>query len=376
MTDKPPMWHPDQPYNELPSLPPKYDLESRAVLKACIGARAAVAELKQSAQMIPNQSMLINTLPLLESQASSEIENIVTTTDQLFQHQHQDEHADPATKEALRYSQALFEGFRSLENRPLTTATAEEICSKIKGRPMKIRTVPGTALGTESGQIIYTPPVGEGKIRDLLANWERFLHQQPDIDPLVRLAVGHYQFEAIHPFTDGNGRTGRILNSLFLIQEQLLHLPILYLSRHIIEHKQDYYRLLLDVTKDAKWEDWILFMLEAVKQTAVWTRTKIEAIRQLFDHTLEFAKQQAGRVYSYELLSLIFDQPYCRIQNVVDANVVGRQAAARNLKKLAEIGILHESMKGRDKIFLHPKLLHLLTSNSNDFKAYTVEQQT
>ena len=324
-----PAWCADQPWNNLPLLPPAAELESREVLKACIPARAALAELKQAAEMIPNQSMLINTLPLLESQASSEIENIVTTTDQLFQHQHRDGHADPATKEALRYSQALFEGFQSLRRKPLTTRTAEEICSKIKGRAMQIRKVPGTALGTEAGDVVYTPPVGEDRLRSLLANWEKFMHEQRDIDPLIRMAVGHYQFEAIHPFTDGNGRTGRILNSLFLIQEGLLSLPILYLSRHIIDHKSDYYRLLLEVTCDNNWEDWIVFMLAAVEQTSIWTRTKIDAIRKLFDHTLEFAKEHAGRVYSYELVSLIFAQPYCRIQNVIRAGIAKRQAASR-----------------------------------------------
>ncbi len=370
-TSKTPTWCPDQPYNDLPPLPPEIELESKAVLKACIPARAALAELKQAAQMIPNQSMLINTLPLLESQASSEIENIVTTTDQLFQHQHQDEHADPATKEALRYSQALFEGFQSLKRKPLTTGTAEEICTKIKGHTMPIRKVPGTALGTESGDIVYTPPVGEIRLRDLLANWETFLHEQRDIDPLIRMAVGHYQFEAIHPFTDGNGRTGRILNSLFLIQEGLLNLPILYLSRHIIDHKSDYYRLLLEVTCENNWEAWLLFMLKAVEETSIWTRSKIDAIRRLFDHTTDFAKQHAGRVYSYELVSLIFAQPYCRIQDVVNADIAARQAASRNLKKLVDLGILSEMTVGRDKLFVHPKLLRLLTTNSNTFRTYS-----
>jgi Fic family protein len=371
-TNETSVWRSDQPYNGLPTLPPAVDLESRAVLKACIPARVALAELKQSAEMIPNQSMLINTLPLLESQASSEIENIVTTTDQLFQHQHQDEHADPATKEALRYSQALFEGFRSLTRKPLTTRTAEEICSKIKGRTMQVRKVPGTALGTEAGDVIYTPPAGESRLRDLLANWEKFLHEQQDIDPLIRMAVGHYQFEAIHPFTDGNGRTGRIVNSLFLIQEGLLNLPILYLSRHIIDHKADYYRLLLEVTCEDNWEGWILFMLVAVEQTSIWTRTKIDAIRQLFDHTVEFAKEHAGRVYSYELISLIFAQPYCRIQHVTNAGIAKRQAASRNLKRLVELGILTEMTVGRDKLFIHPKLLRLLTRNPNRFQPYTL----
>jgi len=213
-----PIWQPDKPFNNLPLLPPKADLETKAIFKHCIAARAALAELKQAAQLIPNQTILINTLPLLEAQASSEIENIVTTTDRLFQFREMDDNADASTKEALRYSRALLEGFQSLRNRPLATRTAEEICTLIKDARMKVRRVPGTTLTQkQTGAIIYTPPVGEDLLRSLLANWERFLHEATDIDPLVRMAVAHYQFEAIHPFTDGNGRTGRLLTSLYLI---------------------------------------------------------------------------------------------------------------------------------------------------------------
>lgn len=363
-------WRPDEPHNDLPPLPPKADLETRSILKACIPARAALAELKQAAELIPNQAVLVNSLPILESQASSEIENIVTTTDKLFAHRASDEHADPATKEALRHSQALLEGFRSLAYRPLMTTTAEEVCSRIKDRKMRVRRVPGTALAKESGDIVYTPPVGEDRLRDLLANWERFLHEQTELDPLIRMAVGHYQFEAIHPFTDGNGRTGRVLNSLFLISEGLLTLPILYLSRYVIAHKQDYYRLLLEVTRDEAWEPWVLFILQGVEETALWTRQKIDAIRLLLAHTTDYVRDKAPKVYSHELVSLIFELPYCRIGNLVDAGLVERRAASRYLKELAEIGVLEEHSAGREKLFLHPKLLRLLTRDENDFAPY------
>ncbi len=359
------------PYNDLPALPPAIELETRAVLKACISARAALAELKQAAEMIPNQAILINTLPLLESQASNEIENIVTTTDSLFQNQYEDHNADSATKEALRYSQSLFEGFRSIHKRPLNTRTAEKICTQIKHVEMKVRKVPGTALGKDSGEIVYTPPEGEDRLRSLLANWEQFLHNETDIDPLVRMAVGHYQFEAIHPFTDGNGRTGRVLNSLFLIHEGLLTLPILYLSRYIIENKTEYYRLLLEVTSDQSWEQWTLFILKGVAETSTWTKNKIDAILKLFEHTAEFAREHAGRAYSHELISLIFELPYCRIQNLVDMEGSVRQTAAKKLKQLVDIGILEEVVLGRKKLFTHPKLLRLLTRNSNNFQRYS-----
>ena len=197
--------NPTIPFLDLPTLPPTVDLETKEVLRQCINSRSALAELKQSAQLIPNPAILINTLPLLEAKASSEIENIVTTTDKLFEHLRNESTADPATKEALRYSWALFNGFNTLGEHPLNTRTAETICSNIKGVDMTVRRIPGTALGNEaSGEIIYTPPVGEAVLRELLANWERFLHNQIALDPLIRMAVGHYQFEAIHPFTDGN----------------------------------------------------------------------------------------------------------------------------------------------------------------------------
>ena len=363
-------WQANAPFSELPLLPPDTDLETKAILKQCIPARAALAELKQAAERIPNQGMLVNTMPLLEAQASSEIENIVTTSDRLFQYRHDAEAADPATKEALRYSQSLFDGYRSLTRRPLSTRTAEQVCSIIKGIDMTIRRVPGTALARSTGEIVYTPPVGEELLRNLLANWEKFLHETKDLDPLIRMAVGHYQFEAIHPFTDGNGRTGRVLNSLFLIQENLLTLPILYLSRYIIQHKADYYRLLLNVTREDAWEEWVLYILKGVEETALWTTAKIAAIRTLSTQTVEFVRQKLPKVYSLELVNVIFERPYCRIQNVVEAKIAERQAASRYLKQLAEIGVLEEQTLGREKLFLHPKFLRLLIRESNTFAEY------
>lgn len=364
-------WKPDQPYNSIPVLPPKADLETKTVLKHCIAARAALAELKQAAELIPNQGMLINTLPLLEARASSEIENIVTTTDKLFQHMSGEEHADPATKEALRYSHSLLKGYLALRDRPLNVTTAEAICSRIKGVEMTVRKVPGTTLTNElTGEVIYTPPVGETLLRDLLANWERFLHEQVELDPLVRMAVAHYQFEAIHPFTDGNGRTGRVLNSLFLIQENLLTLPILYLSRYIIANKADYYRLLLKVTKEQTWEEWLLYILKGVAETAAWTTAKIGAIRALSEHTREHVRLNAPKIYSHELVNLIFALPYCRIHNLREAGIAKRQAASVYLKKLASIGVLTENQIGREKLFIHPKLMQLLTHDGNTFTPY------
>lgn len=364
-------WCPKEPFNALPPLPPAPELETKAVLKRCITARAALAELKQAAELIPNQTVLINTLPLLEAQASSEIENIITTTDRLFQFRDMDESADASTREALRYGRALLEGFQSLQRRPLATHTAEEVCSLIKGQPMTVRKIPGTALARTSGEIVYTPPVGEAVLRGLLANWEKFLHEATEIDPLVRMAVAHYQFEAIHPFTDGNGRTGRVLNILFFISEGLLTLPILYLSRHIIGHKADYYRLLRKVTQTDEWEEWVLFMLQGVEETARWTVAKIAAMRRLQQHTTDFVRGSAPKIYSHELLDLIFELPYCRIQSVTARKIAGRQTASVYLKELVKLGVLEEKPVGREKLFIHPRLLRLLTRDTNEFTPYT-----
>lgn len=360
--------NPARPCNALPPLPPRSELETRPVLKACIEARAALAELKTGGHLIPNQLVLINTIPLLEARASSEIENIVTTTDRLFRYSQDEDHreADPATKEALRYRTALRRGFDSLRKRPLCTATAVEVCRTITGLATDIRRIPGTTLTNQTtGAVVYTPPDGEARLRDLLANWERFLHNEAALDPLIRMAVGHYQFEAIHPFTDGNGRTGRVLNLLFLVDQGLLDAPVLYLSRAIIQRKSDYYRLLLDVTLEAKWEPWVLFMLEAVSSTARWTTEKIAAIRHLMETTGERVRGGAPSIYSKELVEVIFTQPYCRIGNLVDAQIAKRQSASVYLKKLCTIGVLEEVKAGREKLFINPKLLNLFKTEGN-----------
>jgi len=368
-------FNPQRPYNDLPRLPPATELESRTVLKACIPARAALAELRQAAELLPNQTILINSLPLLEAKDSSEIENIVTTTDRLFQYAQTDTLADMPTREALRYRTALYQGYLALEQRPLCTATAVTICSTIKGRGMEIRKVPGTTIAnTTTGETIYTPPDGEAHLRELLGNWERFIHDdQSSLDPLVVMAVAHYQFEAIHPFLDGNGRTGRILNILYLIEKDLLTLPVLYLSRYIVQHKADYYRLLTNVTRNGDWEPWLLFMLHAIAETAQWTTSRITAIRKLITHTGDYVRTRLPKIYSHELTQLIFEQPYCRIAHLVEVGIAKRQTAATYLKQLAKIGVLQEQSVGKEKLFVHPKLIQLLTTDQLDVTPYNTE---
>ena len=362
---------PQRPHDDLPALPPAADIESRLLLKACIEARAALAELKSVGAAIPNQAVLINTIPLLEAQASSEIENIVTTSDALFRFAQDEQAADPATKEALNYRAALREGFESLAERPLGTGTAVRVCSRLKNRDMDVRRVPGTALkNAATGEVVYTPPQGEALLRGKLANWERFIHDATDVDPLIRMAVAHYQFEAIHPFLDGNGRTGRVLNLLLLVEQGLLDQPVLYLSRHILRHRIDYYRRLLAVTRDGAWQDWIAFMLEAVAQTARWTGDKIRAIQALHAQATDFVRTHAPKIYSRELVDALFVQPYCRIQNLVDGGIAKRQTASVYLKQLADLGMLVEVKVGREKLFLHPNFVRLLTSDDHPVLPY------
>src|ERR1700683_3193353 len=260
-------FRPDQPYNDLPDLPPTVDIETKTVLKACTKTRVALAALRQGTALIPNPAVLINSIPVLEAQASSQIEDIVTTTDALFRHaQLKSQPADPATKEALRYRTALKAGFDSLSKRPMTTRTAEEVCTIIKDVRTGVRKGPGTKRANElTGEIAYTPPEGESRLREKLANWERFVHDDKDIDPVVRMAVSHYQLEAIHPFTDGTGRTGRILNLLMLVEHDVLDLPVLHLSRYIIRNKAAYYDALLGVSTRDAWQDWILDLLMLVE---------------------------------------------------------------------------------------------------------------
>jgi Fic family protein len=364
---------PKIPYNALPELPPPAELiETTEILKKCINARVALAELKQAAELIPNAAVLVNALPLLEAQASSEIENIVTTTDKLFEFADiSEDKADAATKEALRYRTALYEGSKMVQRGMLTSDMAIQICSTIKDIELDIRAESGTKLKNRStGEFIYTPPEGQKLLQKKLDNWQDFMHKFTDTDPLVRMAIQHYQFEAIHPFADGNGRTGRILNILFLVEQGLLDSPILYLSRHIIMHKSDYYRLLLEVTREQAWGPWIMFMLDGVEQTCIWTTDKIKAIRELMQHTSQFVQAKLPKSYSWELVESLFKQPYCRIANLVSAGVAKRQTASVYLKQLTDIGVLKEVKSGRETLFVHPKYIELLSGEENVWVYY------
>lgn len=351
-----------KPYNDLPLLPPGVELESRAVLKQAIAANRVLANLRGLAAKIPNQGMLINSIVLQEARLSSEIENIVTTNDELYRAAADaDGKTDPHTKEVLRYRQALYRGFQALKERPLSTNLFIEMVRLIKQVDLGIRAVPGTALKNDLGEVIYTPPEGEGRIRDLLGNLEQFIHSEDDLDPLVKMAVLHYQFEAIHPFPDGNGRTGRILNLLFLVEKGLLDIPVLFLSRYIIANRVDYYRGLRQVTEEQDWESWILFMLRAVESTAQQTFDQVTRILDLMESVRERVQREEPWIYSKDLVELIFREPYTKIQSVVDLGLAKRQTASSYLQALAGRGILREQKIGREKYYINDALLVELT---------------
>lgn len=349
------------PYNDLPPLPPTALIENPVILKKAIRASRAMAELKGMAERMPNQTMLIDSLVLQEARASSEIENILTTNDEIYKAAADETLPSSAdTKEVLRYRQALNHGFRQIKTRPLTTATFVEIVQIIKQTTFDVRKTSGTRIANTNGDILYTPPDGENLIRDKLRELENFMHGEDDLDGLIKMALMHYQFEAIHPFPDGNGRTGRIINILYLVDQGLLNLPVLYLSRYIIDHKNTYYEGLRRVTEEAAWEDWILFMLDAVEQTSIQTHRQIKEILGLMEAVREQVQREAAHIYSKDLIEQIFRQPYCKIQFLEQANLGSRQTCAKYLRELEKLGVMSSQKIGREIYFINIKLYKLL----------------
>lgn len=364
-SDKMP-FNPNKPYNQLPLIPPKEDVETRAILKKTILANRSLAKLVGSAGKLPNQSMLINSISLQEAKMSSEIENIVTTNDDLYQAlSSQKKNTDHATNEVLHYQDALWQGYNAVRKKGImTTNLFIELMNTIKQNKSGIRSTPCTTIANSvKGEVIYTPPEGEQVISRKLKNLETYINlNDEETDPLIKMAVIHYQFEAIHPFIDGNGRTGRIINILYLVQNGLLELPILYLSKYIIEHKGDYYKKLRAVTEGEQWEDWILYMLEAIEQTASYTQNKIDTIIGLMDETGKQMRKKLPDIYSKELVETIFKQPYCKRQFLTDAGIVQLKTAGNYLIQLEKAGILKSETVGKEKLYLNKHLIEVLKS--------------
>ena len=358
------MMDPSTPCNDLAPLPPGHDLETPSVLKKAISAHRELARLSGYCSLLPNESILLNTIVLKEARASSEIENIVTTTDELYRALVSDRAlSDPAVKEVLNYRSATWTGYRLLRDTGLlTTRTIVAIQEELEQNRAGIRKLPGTTLTNDrTGEVIYTPPDNEATIRRLLKNLEEYINTDTASDPLIKMAVMHYQFESIHPFYDGNGRTGRILNVLYLIRQGLLSSPILYLSRYIIRNKPSYYELLQGVRTKEAWIDWIAFMLEAVEQTARQTLDTIRSIVSLMDETVEYARERLPKTtYSKELIELLFVQPYTRIDHLVQKDIGERRTASKYLRQLSEIGVLEPLRMWRQTIYINRKLMDLL----------------
>jgi Fic family protein len=354
----------DRPFNDLPLLPPEgLELETRAVLKQTIASARALADLRGIAAKVPNPRILINGIVLQEARLSSEIENIVTTSDELYRAAaNGDSVTDTHTKEVLRYREALWYGFEEIKKRPLCANLSIDIVGILRQLQMDVRKAPGTALKNQAEEVVYTPPEGESLIRDKLSNLEKFIHADDDLDPLVKLAVMHYQFEAIHPFSDGNGRTGRILNVLYLVEKGLLDVPVLYLSHYILRNKAAYYTGLRSVTEEAKWEEWILFMLHGIEQTARETCALVDSILDLMTATTERLRVEQPGMYSKDLIEVIFSNPYCRIRFLEDARIAKRETASRYLQKLAAMGILTPLKVGREMYYLNDGLLRILSA--------------
>lgn len=355
---------PEIPFNDLPLLPPsRAKLETMPILRQVAKTAAVIGELKGLADTLPNPNILLNAVILKEATASSEIENIITTQDKLYQALSlKGLQVDPQTKEVLRYREALLEGYRYLtKNGFINTNAIISIQKELEGNSAGIRQLPGTALkNATTGTTIYTPPDNYDTILRLMKNLEEYLHSEEDISPFIQLAVQHYQFESIHPFYDGNGRTGRIINVLFLIMKGLLHQPVLYLSQYIIDHKSDYYRLLQEVRTQDNWEEWVLFLTKGVEVTAIETIHKIRQINDLFNQMLEAVKREKPKIYRKDLLELLFVQPYCRIEIVMEQLGVSRPTASRYLNELAGIGVLTIKQVWKENIFINEGLFKIL----------------
>jgi Fic family protein len=347
-----------------PLLPLASDLESRPVLKKLASAHRALAELKGAAGLVPNEGILINTLSLQEAKDSSAIENIVTTHDDLYRSDAlTNRFTSAAAKEVYNYARALREGFEKVRKTSLITNNdILAIQATLEENQAGIRRLPGTALKNDkTGEVVFTPPQSHDEILSLMQNLEHFINADgTDVDPLVKMAVIHHQFETIHPFYDGNGRTGRILNILYLVKEELLGTPVLYLSRYINQTKADYYRLLQAVRLNDAWEEWVLYMLEGVEQTAGQTTRLVHRIRDLMLAHKVKIRSELPRIYSQDLLNNIFSHPYSKIAFVERDLNVSRLTATRYLGELSRIGIMTKLKVGRDNYYLNRDLLDLL----------------
>ena len=352
----------NEPYNKLPNLPPKADVETKKILLKTIKASRALGKLNGALTNLPNPNLFIDTIHLKEAKASSEIENIITTNDELYETSVAEKKIiNPAAKEILSYKRALFKGLKEIERKPfITTNLCISIVQEIKKNTSSIRKTPGTALLNSKGQTIYTPPSGEGVIRTKLANLEKFINEYHKIDPLIKLAILHYQFEAIHPFLDGNGRTGRILLLLYLKLEKLLEIPAIYLSEYIIRNRSRYYKYLREVTEKGLWENYILYMLNMVEDTSMNVINKLDQILILMERISAKVKSNKPKLYSKELIEIIFELPYTKRRNLIEQKLGTPKTVGNYLMELEKLGILKSKKVGKEKLYINHELMRIL----------------
>lgn len=358
-------------------LPLDIDVETKAVLKQLNRANRKLAELKGVARTIPNEDILIQTLTLQEARESSVIENIVTTQDELYRAglalQHDE--SNPATKEVVRYGLAMREGFAAVrQHKILTNNIIKRIQSVLVENAGGFRAVPGTVLKNNLGEIIYTPPQDSADIARLMDNLERFINESgQDIDPLMKLAMLHYQFESIHPFYDGNGRTGRIICVLYLVIQDLLDLPILYLSRYITRNKQDYYRLLQEIRRTdnspTAWENWILYILKGIEETAEETLNLVHGMAKLMAEYKQKIRIELPKIYSHDLLNCLFFSPYTKVEHLEQHLSVSRPTAAKYLEAVTKLGLLEKSKVWRQNYYINTALVNLLANGEPELSS-------
>ncbi len=360
----------------IPKLPLSYDLETKAVLKQLNNANMRLAELKGVAMTIPNENILVSTLTLQEAKDSSEVENIVTTQDDLYQGAAESFSGyaiNAATKEVLNYREALQHGFRLVKEKGvLTSSVIKDIQKLLEHNSAGFRSVPGTALKRSDGKIVYTPPQDKSEILGYMDNIEQFINDDAvsELDPLIKLAIIHHQFESIHPFYDGNGRTGRIICVLFLVLTGRLDLPILYLSRYITHNKGEYYRLIQairDKNEDNadEWEAWILFMLKGIEETAIETTRLVKGISKLMAEFKAVLRPKFGKQYRHELLNNLFFHPYTKVEFLEKELMVSRVTAQRYLNTLMETGLIDRVKIGRAYYYINLPLTKLFISVSD-----------
>ncbi|HBK82029.1 MAG TPA: addiction module protein [Flavobacterium sp.] len=350
------------PYNDLPLLPPKADIETKEILRKTISAGRALAQLNGTLLNLPNPTLFLDTIYLQEAKASSEVENIITTNDELYKSLVADKKVEnSATKEVLSYKEALWLGLEQLKKKPfITTNLCISIVQCIKQNTASIRVTPGTTLSNTKGEVIYTPPSGENVIREKLANLEKFINEDEKNDPLIKMALMHYQFEAIHPFADGNGRTGRILLLLYLKLSGLLDTPAIYLSEYIIKNKADYYKSLRSVTENNDWENYILYMLDMIEETTNKGLERLNKITTTMDKTADEIKNKLPKIYSKDLVEILFRLPYTKRQHLIDENIGNPKTVGNYLQTLEKNGFLKSVKVGKEKLYLNERLLKIL----------------